>query len=145
MGQLTKEQQIEAQAKAQDLFLNKELAQNEIARIVGVTEKTIGKWKKEYGWQELRKARKTTRVNVLLKLDELLLELLENGGTADQIAKIAASIEKLSDNTTLMSHRYQTCSEFTAYFKANYPQDKEKLMMISSYMDEYLKAKANGR
>ena len=80
--------------KARRLYVAEELTAKEVSARVGVTEKTIGKWIRNYNWKEARKQAVSTRLLfgqydkstqlTLLDFEDYLMEIN---------AKLAASIE----------------------------------------------------
>lgn len=75
--------QTDDRSKARSLFLTGQYNQKEIATMCGVTEKSIGKWKEEEGWEAHKLSLLTTRENQLRNL-YLILENI-NGATLEDI------------------------------------------------------------
>lgn len=75
-GRMTKEQSNDLKAVALQLFLQN-LEQKTISQMIGVTEKTVGKWAKE--WRQSR----STKAETLANLNTRLLKL-----TADPMTPI---------------------------------------------------------
>lgn len=98
---VSKQQQRE---HARLLYVGERITLKEVAERTKVTEKTIGRWCKEDGWDELRKGLLTTRQTQLSRwyrqLDAITskIELRDNIPTnaeADTMSKITSNIQKL--------------------------------------------------
>ena len=94
------------------LFVKENLTQAEIAERVGVSRVTVNKWVSDGGWDALRTAKSITRKELVAKIMKKADEKLENGDmSADEMAKLAASIEKIDKELTVdflkMTNRYQ--------------------------------------
>lgn len=105
--------------KAQQLYTYTELTQKEIAEIVGVSEQTMCRWVKE-GWDELRAANKLTLQQVVKNLYAKAMALAQDpAANADQIAKISASIDRLTRDKTTLVHYIEVFKEFDNWLLMN--------------------------
>lgn len=96
---------------AQILFVEQKLTLKEIAARVGVSEKTIGRWCKDDGWEKLRNSLLVTKQNQITQLYDQLAWINEDIAKreikcagikeADVIAKITTSIKRLEVETSL--------------------------------------------
>ncbi|WP_394749490.1 hypothetical protein [Spongiimicrobium salis] len=128
-------------AMAEELFMNTEKSQKEIAQIVHVTEKTIGKWKDAGNWEILRQARTVTANNIITNLYQRAYELsLEGQVDADKLSKIASSIEKLSDRRVTISSIINVFKDFTGWA---YGEDPEMAKAINDLQRKYVDHKLN--
>ncbi|WP_312399509.1 transposase [Chryseobacterium sp.] len=122
---------------AQDLYLETDKTQKEIAEIVGVTEKTLGKWKWDGEWELLKSASTVTSRKIIDNLYKRAYELSENPKSKpDDIIKIANSIEKLSNKKVTVSHIINVFKDFTAYaFNQDADLAKKINLMQKKYVD----------
>ncbi|WP_306353699.1 hypothetical protein [Flavobacterium sp. '19STA2R22 D10 B1'] len=95
---------------ARMLFVNERLTYKDIAARVKVTEKTIGKWAVDDGWDKLRKSLLTTRQNQLVywynQLDAIndTIEKRDNVPTFEEtsiMSKTTANIQRLEIETSI--------------------------------------------
>ena len=107
---------------AERLFVQTDLSQKEIAADLGVSEKTIGKWKEEGKWAQLRAATTTGTTNLIAALLEENQPIVDEARQdkrritskeADIINKNASTIEKLEKKVSLVMN----IEVFTAYNK----------------------------
>ncbi|MDN4015252.1 hypothetical protein QX233_22650, partial [Chryseobacterium gambrini] len=88
----------------QDLFLETDKTQKEIAEIIHVTEKTLGKWKTEGEWDLLKSASTVTARKIIENLYKKAHALSEDPKSKpNDIIQIANSIEKLSNKKVTIS------------------------------------------
>jgi len=96
---------------AKELFLTAKHPQREIAKIVGASENTIGKWVKDGKWELLRANLTTTKENILSNWYLQLAEMNNNitnrkegerfptSSESDRMIKISSAIKKLETET----------------------------------------------
>lgn len=127
----------EKKAIAFDLYMDTDKTQKEIAEIVGVTEKTIGKWKAEGDWDLLKNATSITARNIIDNLYKRAYILSEDPESkADDIIKIANSIEKLSNKKVTVSQIINVFKDFTKWaFSENAETAKEINLLQKKYID----------
>lgn len=127
----------EKYAIAQDLFLDTDKTQKEIAEIVHVTEKTLGKWKTEGDWDMLKNASTVTSRKIIENLYKRAYDLsLDPKSKPDDIIKVALSIEKLSNKKVTVSQIINVFKDFIGFaFKDNAELAKEINMMQKKYVD----------
>lgn len=127
----------EKYAIAQDLFLDTDKTQKEIAEIVGVTEKTLGKWKTEGDWDMLKNASTVTSRKIIENLYKRSYELsLDPKSKPDDIIKLALSIEKLSNRKVTVSQIINVFKDYIAFvFKDNAELAKEINLSQKKYVD----------
>jgi len=127
----------EKKAIAFDLYMDTDKSQKEIAGIVGVTEKTIGKWKTEGEWDLLKNATSITARNIIDNLYKRAYALSENPESkADDIIKIANSIEKLSNKKVTVSQIINVFKDFTKWaFSENAEIAKDINLLQKKYID----------
>lgn len=76
--------------------------QKDIASRVGVTEKTIGKWKTEDNWEAKRAAKTISMDELIVKALQKINELLDSPNfNADAFAKAVAQLKSLKSNNTV--------------------------------------------
>ncbi|MBN8834578.1 MAG: hypothetical protein ABS68_00210 [Niastella sp. SCN 39-18] len=135
------------QAKAKALYCTGQYLQKEIASIVGVSEKTISKWKEEDGWESLQTSLLTTRENELKRLYKLLKILNDsideageekipiNSKQADSVLKLTAAIKNLEIETSI-AEKVEVGTEFINLVRS---QDIELSKTITQWFDLYIK------
>lgn len=124
-------------ALAQQLFLDTDKTQKEIATIAQITEKTLTKWKKEGDWELLRQAQTVTSANLISNLYQKAYDLsLEDKIDADKLVKLANTIEKLSNKKVTVSNMINVFKDFTSWaFGVNPELAKEINLLQRKYVD----------
>lgn len=122
---------------AQDLFMDTDKTQKEIAAIVHVTEKTLTKWKTEGDWDMLKNASTVTARKIIENLYKRSYDLsIDPKSKPDDIIKLALSIEKLSNKRVTISQIINVFKDFIAFaFKDNAQLAKEINLMQKKYVD----------
>jgi hypothetical protein len=122
---------------AQDLFMDTDKTQKEIAAIVHVTEKTLTKWKTEGEWDMLKNASTVTARKIIENLYKRSYDLsIDPKSKPDDIIKLALSIEKLSNKRVTISQIINVFKDFIAFaFKDNAQLAKEINLMQKKYVD----------
>jgi DNA-binding XRE family transcriptional regulator len=122
---------------AQDLFLETDKTQKEIAEIIHVTEKTLGKWKTEGEWDLLKSASTVTARKIIENLYKKAHALSEDPKSKpNDIIQIANSIEKLSNKKVTISQIINVFKDFTTYaFTQNAELAKEINLLQKKYVD----------
>lgn len=135
---------IQEREYAKLLFTQMGLSQKEVATKVGVTEKTIGKWKDEEQWDQLKTVLITTRSNVIKNLQrQMELWQLEIGdrlaGTkeADILIKLANAISALEKDTGI-SEMVDTGMKFLQFLQQH---DMELAKNTAHWFDIFIKTK----
>lgn len=129
----------EKKAIALDLFMDTDKTQKEIAEIVQVTEKTIGKWKTDGDWELLKNATSITARNIIDNLYKRAFELSGNPNSKpDDIIKIANSIEKLSNKKITVSQIINVFKDFTSWA---FGQDPELAKAINLLQKKFINHK----
>ena len=134
---------------AQILYTNEHLTAKEVAKRVGVTQKTIGKWIKEGNWDKLRKSLLITKqqqislfYNQLDALNKAIGESEQGYPTAQQansISQITAAIQKLEVETSV-GQTVEVARDFINYVR-EYDLDAAK--SITAHFDGYIQSKIN--
>ena len=133
-GNLTRK---DKKALALELFLNTDKNGKEIVEIVKVTEKTYSKWKNEGDWELLKQAQTVTAHNIISNLYQKAFEESQSDDiNADKLAKIAATIEKLSDRKVTISSIINVFKDFTSWaFERNPVLAKQLNELQRLYVD----------
>ena len=132
--------------KAKAIFLTGQYQQKEIAKIVGVSEITLSKWKQEDGWDDMRISLLTTRQNELKRLYKML-NVLNNSvdkksekeqpidsKEADAVLKLTAAIKNLEIETSVADKVEVGCEFIDFVGKENSNLSKE----ITKWFDLFL-------
>lgn len=129
----------EKQAIALDLFLDTDKTQKEIAQIVVVTEKTLTKWKTDGDWELLKNAETVTARKIIDNLYKRAYALSQNENSkADDIIKIANSIEKLANKKVTISQIINVFKDFTTWA---FGEDAELAKQINLLQKKYVNHK----
>ena len=147
---ITKKELEDKKDYARLLYMQGE-QQKVIAEKVGVSAQTITKWVNVGGWVEQRAAQNITRpelVNKLLRTVDKMIETVNDSddpdaanGLGDELAKFAATIEKLDKHTSIVD----VIEVFMAFskwlqFQAEFDEDitPELLKTINKYHNQYI-------
>lgn len=134
---------------AQQLYVRNGVLQQDIAKLVKVSEKTISQWKQADGWDKQRAAVSTTKEKELSRLYSQLsalnsaIEAREQGrdyplpGEADTQNKLAAAIAKLEQDTGL-SATVNVFMRFTKWLRE--ASDLETTKRFGELSDQYIKS-----
>jgi hypothetical protein len=100
----------------------------EITACTGVSDKTLGKWKAEYEWEDKRKHFFSTSAGSVITLEEMLgnfiADVREKGWEfldADKLAKITSSIEKIRKIGDIYSMTVSVMDRFVDFMNTEYP------------------------
>lgn len=133
--------------QARNLYVRNGVLQQDIAEIVGVSEKTISQWKRAENWDKERAAVTTTKDSELTRLYSMLSSL--NGaiegrdqkyptpGEADTINKLSSAIAKLEQETGL-SATVNVFMRFTKWLRETV--DLETTKRFGELSDKYIKS-----
>lgn len=133
----------EQREHARLLYVNERITLKEVSERVKVTEKTVGKWCKEDGWDELRKSLLTTRQTQLARwykqLDTISQRIEERDNIptnteADTMSKITSNIQKLEVEIGLGEIVDTGKKLITFIQQINLPDAK----LFKNYFDEYI-------
>lgn len=113
-----------------------------VAEKVGVSRVTVNKWVSDGGWDALRTAKSITRKELVAKIMKKADEKLEKGDmSADEMAKLAASIEKI-DKRTSATTIIEVLTSYNNWLVARTRFDKELtvdfLKMTNRYQDIFI-------
>jgi hypothetical protein len=133
----------EQREHARLLYINERITLKEVSERVKVTEKTVSKWCKEDGWDELRKSLLTTRQTQLARwykqLDAITLKIedrdnIPTNTEADTMSKITSNIQKLEVEIGLGEIVDTGKKVITFIQQINLPDAK----LFKNYFDEYI-------
>lgn len=113
-----------------------------VAEKVGVSRVTVNKWVGEGSWDALRTAKSITRKELVAKIMRKADERLESGEmTADEMAKLASSIEKI-DKRTNATTIIEVLTSYNNWLVARTQTDKELtvdfLKATNRYQDMFI-------
>lgn len=135
---------VQEREYAKLLFTQMGLSQKEVSEKVGVTEKTIGKWKDEEQWDQLKTVLITTRSNVIKNLQRQMelwqLEIgdrLAGSKEADILIKLANAISALEKDTGI-AEMVDTGMKFIQFLQQN---DVELAQNVTNWFDIFIKSK----
>lgn len=135
---------------------NKELArlyylqgdtQKLVAEKVGVSRVTVNKWVNDGNWDAIRTAKSITRKELVAKIMKKADEKLESGEmNADEMSKLAATIEKI-DKGTNVTTIIEVLTSYNNWLVARMQIDKELpvdfLKMTNRYQDIFISEQVN--
>jgi len=126
------------------LYTQMALTQKDIAAKVGVSEKTIGKWKEQENWEQLKTVLITTRTNVIRNLQRQMElwqkeigERLASSKETDILTKLASAIRSLETETGI-SEMVDTGMKFIQFLQQ---QDVELAKEVTNWFDVFIKSK----
>lgn len=131
----TKEEREGKQRLAYTLFVENGFEQKVIAQITGITEKSIGAWKKEGNWdadkQEARMGFQQQRRRIQKHIDRILTKIEErkapddvaNSKEADVLSKLAASAKALQTELSF-AHKAEAGKQFIQFIQQVHGQNK---------------------
>ncbi len=140
----------EKQNHARTLYMSGSKTQKEIAEAVGVTERTIYNWIKQFAWDKLKQAAFQAPAIIADNLCSQIVELqTEIGGRepgkrfptlqeAETTRKLIGCLEKIK-NTTSLAQNLQMMESFTRYARTKNP---EVAKTIHRCGEDYLEARA---
>jgi transcriptional regulator with XRE-family HTH domain len=129
------------------LYTREKLTQKEVARRVGVTEKTMSLWVNNEGWEKIRQGLIITKEEQLrriyMQIDELNTFILKqpeglrfaNSKQADAINKLATAAKKL-ENDASISDIIEVSKRLLSWLKG---VDFEKAKEFSVIIDQFIK------
>lgn len=127
---------------ALDLYLNTDYTQKQICAIVGWSEKSFSDNKEKGKWEELKGAQTITAQKIIRNLHVRAYELSEQGKfNADEMSKIAKSIEIFSDKRVTISSTINVFKEFTTWA---FTRNPELAKQINILQQEFIQDKLNG-
>jgi transposase len=139
------------QSLAYTLFVENGFEQKFIAEKMGVSEKSISKWKTEGKWDDDREEARTgiskRRKRLLATLDNMLdvIEQRKAPGNVpdsketDALNKLTSAIQKLETELSL-AHKTETGKQFVSYMQKVHGKDVAVLVM--DYWHEFIMATA---
>ena len=143
--------QNDKRQKAKSLFLTGQYQQKEIAELVGVTEKTITKWKEDEDWESMKVSLLTTRESELRRLYKMLQILNDDidirsqdkipisSKEADAVLKLTAAINNLELETSI-ADKVEVGSAFINMLRR---EDPELAKTITKWFDIFLQQSIN--
>lgn len=126
------------------LYTQMGLTQKEIAERVGVTEKTIGRWKEKENWDALKTVFTTTRSNIVKNLQRQMelwqIEIGDNLASSkevDILVKLASSVKKLETETGI-AEIIDTGMKFIQFLQEHEP---DLAKSVAHWFDLFIKSK----
>ena len=115
---------------AKELYMQGKTAK-EVARLVGVTEKTVSRWVAKYNWKTLRDAKIYSAKSKVDNIKQILADL------AEETVAINRQIEKETDKEKLIDlrkRRNQLADEAAKWNKALEKLDDQNQVSLSTYI-----------
>jgi len=134
---------IELDAKKQEgrnLFVKK-FDFIQISKLIKVSTRTLSKWSKEEGWEELKKMQDLSISSLKNQILETFHDMKSGRTpklTSDEISKLASAFEKLSDRKKHLAYMYDSFQELIAELAKEVTlakgKDKESKLEIYKYI-----------
>jgi uncharacterized protein YjcR len=131
---------------AQQLYIYSDASQQKIAEDLGISEKTLSKWKEEEGWDKIKAARNLGKDALVNKLYSQALKItteaendsrILNSKEMDTIVKIASTIDKL-DRKVNLPNAISVFKEFNNWLVKINPTFAQQLTEFQSKFLHYL-------
>lgn len=131
------------------LYTRHGMTQKEIAAKVGVSEKSISKWKEKYDWDTLKASYSVTKQQQLKDvyaqinaLNEMIRrrdpdERFATPSEADTLSKLAATAKSLETETSI----HELVNSFQAFIEWLRPLDLAKAQEFIDLQDQFIKSR----
>lgn len=129
------------------LYVNERRTCEQIGERLGVSPRTVARWRDEGKWDDERKSLLTTRQSVLTmlynQLEALAVDVekrevpIPTSKEADTITKITSSIQRMEVETGL-GENIETGRQFITFVQA---VDLDHAKLITGYFDEFINSK----
>lgn len=152
MARRTKKELEDLKSWAKSEFLNNGIDVKAISKKIGVTEKTIGKWRSEEKWDKLRAATVISKPEQLAMIYDQINELnthirqkpegsrYANSKEADALKKLTAAAKDLEGELGLSEIINVSIPILRFIKKINY----EHSQIMQGYFDAFIRDKMNG-
>lgn len=121
--------------KAAKEFYIKGKDQKDIARLVGVAEKTISQWVLKYGWKGERDARLNGSKNRINSIKEVIGKLTDQRLDLFEKAKTAQDDGDKEESLSLSKQAASIADEISKYNKTLENLDDKNRMSLSTYLE----------
>lgn len=135
-------------SQGRELFV-KGFAVANISEIIGVGEKTLGKWRKENAWDDEKDIASLKPSNIR-KLTLKMALAIQNGEPlpykADDISKVVAAFDRITDSKKIAVYTMESIDGFSSYMLEKAAQNGGKkredliaiLQTVRPHFDEYI-------
>lgn len=135
-------------SQGRELFV-KGFAIANISKIIGVGEKTLGKWRKDNAWDD-EKEIASLKPSSIRKLTLKMALAIQNGEPlpykADDISKVVAAFDRITDNKKTAVYTMESIDGFSSYMLEqagkNTGKKREELLTllqtVRPHFDEYI-------
>lgn len=148
MARMTSAEADYKKSQGRELFV-KGFALANISTIIGVGEKTLGKWRKENAWDDEKELSSLKPSNIRRLTLKMALAVQNNEALpykADDISKIVAAFDRITDNKKIAVYTMESIDGFSSHMleKAGQSIGKKReevlnlLKTIRPYFDEYI-------
>ncbi|MBL7779940.1 MAG: DDE transposase family protein [Saprospiraceae bacterium] len=128
------------------LYVRERLTQKEVATRAEVSEQTMVKWVREYGWEKLRRSLLVTKQEQIARLYDQIESLNTEIGDgyadskqADVITKLTAAIRNMETEVNI-GERVEVCMELCDYTRQVAPEKASELVTLcDSFIKSMLK------
>jgi transcriptional regulator with XRE-family HTH domain len=136
---------------AQLLFTREKLTQKEVARRVGVSERTMSTWVNSEKWESIRKSIIVTKEEQLrriyMQIDELNTYIMEkphgyrfaDSKQADALNKLTSAVRKLETEASIADIIEVSKRIITWVRQTNFEKAKELSSLIDAFIKDQLK------
>lgn len=134
-GKASPQKGIDPKAEGRNLFMLGHHSQAQIAALLGVTENTVGRWKKEGNWEVIRAAHLSGKDEVermlLDQVHQIAADAAKSGRPMNlketmSIVNLSNAIDRLK--VVSMTAVVQTGIGFTTWVDENHPEEAKKVV-----------------
>lgn len=118
------------------LYVRERLTQKEVAARADVSEQTMVKWVKEFGWEKLRRSLLVTKQEQIGRLYDQIEKLNTDIGDgyadskqADVLTKLTAAIRNMETEVNI-GERVEVCMELCDYVRQVAPEKSSELVTL---------------
>jgi hypothetical protein len=142
----------EQQKQAESLYFQTDLSKTEIAKMIGISRRSLHYWMRDNNWEYIKKCTQTIPVQLAQNCYFIMAKLQESILSADRagkpvtlqevnaLYKLTMTINKLKDRCTL-SENLQMMAGFIEHVNGSSPATAEALAPV---VNDYINAQAKG-
>lgn len=134
-------------AEAERLYIHAQKTLREIAVLTGVSERTLGLWKKEGAWDKQRLLAQASSLgtveqihNQIVRVIEMMKDADDPGRYADQLSKLIAASNKIERaGGDLATQTVVVFEKFAVYVRDKSPE-REKIEWLEQQITGFMRA-----
>lgn len=125
----------EERAAAKHYYVNQHLEQKEIAKRVGVSERTVSEWVNKYAWKAERDAKLNTSKDRLEKIKRVISNITEQTIENEENRKVAIEHEDLETERECDLRAVGLADQISKWNKILENMDKENRISLAKYLE----------